>query len=110
MASDNAVITIESDHEMDSSEPEPEHEAGPLSPRAIQDQLRLKILESAPTPDEDALFYGDDYEESYMSEDDDGKPSHYAAFPDSTTCSTANETLSKIARPALLTKALAAVS
>ncbi|KAM0481450.1 hypothetical protein ACHAPX_003558 [Trichoderma viride] len=83
MASDNAVITIESDHEMDSSEPEPEHEAGPLSPRAIQDQLRLKILESAPTPDEDALFYGDDYEESYMSEDDDGDD-HAAAHVEAT--------------------------
>ncbi|PNP42911.1 hypothetical protein TGAMA5MH_05657 [Trichoderma gamsii] len=73
MVSDNAVITIESDHEMDSSEPELEHEDGPLSPRAIQDQMRLKILESAPTPDEDALFYGDDYEESYMSEDNDDR-------------------------------------
>lgn len=103
MVSDNAVITIESDHEMDSSEPELEHEDGPLSPRAIQDQMRLKILESAPTPDEDALFYGDDYEESYMSEDNDGKPSH-AAFPNSTECSTANEALSKIVRLALLIK------
>ncbi|KAM0451315.1 hypothetical protein ACHAO4_005987 [Trichoderma viride] len=71
MVSDNAVITIESDHEMDSSEPE--HEDHPSSPRSIPDQLRLTILESAPPLDEDALFYEDDYEESYMSEDNDDR-------------------------------------
>lgn len=108
MVSDNAVITIESDHEMDSSEPE--HEDHPSSPRSIPDQLRLTILESAPPLDEDALFYEDDYEESYMSEDNDGKPLHYAAFSNSTECSTANETLFQTARLALSIKPCAAVS
>lgn len=107
MVSDNAVITIESDPEMDS---EPEHQDHPLSPRTIQDQLRMKVLESAPTPDEDALFYGDDDEESYMSEDNDGKPSHYNAFPYSTEHSTANEIFSKITRLALLIELYAAAS
>jgi hypothetical protein len=30
--------------------------------------------------DEDALFYGDDYDEDYMSEDDHGKLSPYTIF------------------------------
>lgn len=110
MVSDNAVITIESDHEMDSSEPE--HEDHAESARSIQDPMMEKFTPpgAVHTSDEDALFYGDDYEESYMSEDDDGKPSHYAAFLNSTECSTTNETLPKITRLTLLIKPYAAVS
>lgn len=84
MISDNAVITIESDHEMDSSEPE--HEDHTESTRSAQDSMLEKFTPpgAVHTSDEDALFYGDDfeddYEEDYMSEDNDGKPFHYAAL------------------------------
>ncbi|RFU77589.1 hypothetical protein TARUN_4671 [Trichoderma arundinaceum] len=84
------VITIEiSDHEMDSPEPE-DHQT--VSTKSIQDHMTdransEKSHSRIPTPpgtvdisDEDALFYGDDYDEDDLSEEDD-----------------ANETLLKIA-------------
>ncbi|KAL7927852.1 hypothetical protein ACQKWADRAFT_278019 [Trichoderma austrokoningii] len=71
MVSDKNVITIESDHEMDSSESDCEDYTE--STRSIQDPMMEKFTPPGAmhTPDEDGLFCGDDYEESYMSEDDD---------------------------------------
>jgi hypothetical protein len=72
---------------MDSSESEHEyHEDHTESTRSIPDPLLEKFTppEALHASDEDALFYGDDYEESYMSEDNDSKAFQYAPFPIST--------------------------
>ncbi|KAM0248642.1 hypothetical protein ACHAQJ_009384 [Trichoderma viride] len=81
----NPVITIEiSDHEMDSPEPEPENCTE--STRSIQDQMTEKFTSpgAIDISDEDALFYGDDYDEDYMSEDDNDHSSHGGYSPDQT--------------------------
>ncbi|KAK6452682.1 hypothetical protein ACSS6W_003244 [Trichoderma asperelloides] len=81
LGSDNTVITIESDHEMDSSEPE--HEDHTESTRSAHDPMMEKFTPpgAVHTSDEDALFYGDDYEEDYMSDDNDD---HSTDSPDQT--------------------------
>lgn len=99
---------------MDSSEPE--HEDHTESTRPAQDPMMDKFTPPGVvhTSDEDALFYGDDYEEDYeedyMSEDNDGKPSHYNILLNFKEHSTANKSLSKITRLALLIKPSAAHS
>lgn len=95
---------------MDSSEPE--HEDHTEYTRSAHDPMMEKFTPPGVvhTSDEDALFYGDDYEEDYMSDDNDGKPPHYATLLNSKECSTANEMLSKITRLTLLFKPYATVS
>ncbi|KAL7786642.1 hypothetical protein V8C37DRAFT_391959 [Trichoderma ceciliae] len=89
------ITTIElSDHEMGSPSPEPEDHTD--STKSIQDHMTdrpdsEKSHSRIPTPpgtidisDEDALFYGDDYDEDYISEDDDDHSSLGDDSPDHT--------------------------